>query len=211
MFPVVLNLLEVAMKFSGRVSFIVAVGLVLVGLTSCRGASLGNLVDDAGRVIKSGVDEIPPPRNPDIPPIPGTLDDQAPQVVKVEPLSEKVVNAVIEQARDQLIEVSIDCVTGEIKPSGAVDPSYQGNIVESACQRFSQNGDAATSQKRVVQAGEGYANLRSAASTEKSTVAEIPNGTEVEIIEQTRNSSGQLWYKVRVNGQEGWMFSGLLD
>jgi len=62
----------------------------------------------------------------------------------------------------------------------------------------------------VVQAGDGYANLRSSSSTKTTILAEIPNGTPVAILEQKRNSSNQLWYKVQVNGQTGWIFSGLI-
>jgi hypothetical protein len=208
------DITEVAMKFPKRVGFIVAMGFVLVGLTSCRGVRLGGLADEAGRAIRSGVDNGPQPiRNvgDDIPTAPVDLNAQAPEVVKVEPVSEKVVKAVIEEAGNQLIDVSIDCATGDIQPSGAIDPSQQSNVVEAACQQILGSGGAVTSEVRVVQAGEGYSNLRSIPSTETATVARVSNGTSVQIIEQRQNSAGQLWYKVNVNGQEGWIFSGLLD
>lgn len=67
-----------------------------------------------------------------------------------------------------------------------------------------------SSIKRIVQAGDGYANLRSQPSTEVAAIAQINNGTEVTVLGEQTNGSGQLWYRVEVNGQTGWMFSGLL-
>jgi hypothetical protein len=65
-------------------------------------------------------------------------------------------------------------------------------------------------KKRTVQAADGYANLRSQPSTEVAAIAQINNGTEVTVLGEQTNSSGQLWYRVEVNGQTGWMFSELL-
>ncbi|MBD2255902.1 SH3 domain-containing protein [Nostoc parmelioides] len=67
------------------------------------------------------------------------------------------------------------------------------------------------SSTRIVQAGDGYANLRTQASTEVATIMKIPNGTSVSIISEQRNSSGQLWYQVEVNGKVGWLYSELLS
>lgn len=64
---------------------------------------------------------------------------------------------------------------------------------------------------QIVQAKDGYANLRSQASTEVNVIAKVPNGTTIEILDQQTNSSGQLWYKVEVNGQIGWLFSELVQ
>lgn len=204
------------MKFPSRVSRLVVVtSFVMVALTACGGVSrFASGVDDFGRAIGRNGDNLPQaPKNSsdDIPLTPLDLENQPPRVTVVEPISEKVVKAVIEDAAGRIVEVAVDCVTGEITPREAVDASQQGNIVETVCQQISQNGGAATSEVRTVNAGEGYANLRSSPSTETSTVAQVQNGTNVKIIEQKQNSAGQLWFKVSVNGQVGWIYSGLLD
>jgi hypothetical protein len=67
-----------------------------------------------------------------------------------------------------------------------------------------------SSSTRIVQAGEGYANLRNEPSTEVTSLQQVPNGTSVNILSEQTNSSGQLWYKVEVNGQVGWIYSELL-
>ncbi len=67
------------------------------------------------------------------------------------------------------------------------------------------------SPKFVVQAGDGYANLRSLPSTETTILAKIPNGTPVTILGKEMNSSNQLWYQVQINGRIGWIFSGLIE
>lgn len=65
---------------------------------------------------------------------------------------------------------------------------------------------------RIIQAGDGYANLRSQPSTEVGVVAKkIPNGTSVKILEERTNNSEQLWYRVQVNDEVGWVYSGLLN
>jgi uncharacterized protein YgiM (DUF1202 family) len=43
-----------------------------------------------------------------------------------------------------------------------------------------------------------------------AAIAQINNGTEVTVLGEQTNGSGQLWYRVEVNGQTGWMFSELL-
>ena len=67
-----------------------------------------------------------------------------------------------------------------------------------------------SSSTRIVQAGEGYANLRNEPSTEIASLQQVPNGTSVNILSEQTNSSGQLWYKVEVNDQVGWIYSELL-
>lgn len=62
----------------------------------------------------------------------------------------------------------------------------------------------------IVQASDGYANLRNNPSTKTRILAKIPNGTPCKILGQETNSSGQLWYKVKLNGRTGWIFSGLI-
>ncbi|MGI2906556.1 SH3 domain-containing protein [Tolypothrix sp. VBCCA 56010] len=74
----------------------------------------------------------------------------------------------------------------------------------------SQVVDETSSLTRIIQAEDGYANLRSLPSTEGIVLAKIPNGTSANILRQQTNSSEQLWYKVQVNGQLGWIFSDLL-
>ncbi len=63
---------------------------------------------------------------------------------------------------------------------------------------------------RKVQAGDGVANLRVAASTDVRIIEKVPNGTSVSVVDQYTNSSGQLWYKVKVGNQIGWIYSELL-
>lgn len=80
--------------------------------------------------------------------------------------------------------------------------------------RLPSNQDRSTphlSPKFVVQAGAGYANLRSLPSTETTIIAKIPNGTPVTILRQEMNSSNQRWYQVQINGRIGWIFSGLIE
>lgn len=63
-----------------------------------------------------------------------------------------------------------------------------------------------------IESGDGYANLRSQPSTEVGVVAKrIPNGTSVKILEERTNSSEQIWYRVQVNDEVGWVYSGLLN
>jgi hypothetical protein len=66
------------------------------------------------------------------------------------------------------------------------------------------------STDRVVQAKDGYANLRSQPSTEVASIMTVPNGTTVTIVSQQTNDAGQLWYQVDVNGQVGWIYSELI-
>lgn len=68
-----------------------------------------------------------------------------------------------------------------------------------------------STNNRVVQAGDGYANLRSYPSTEVEVLAKIPNGTYVTILKEETNSTGQVWYKVQVDGKVGWLYSELLN
>lgn len=63
----------------------------------------------------------------------------------------------------------------------------------------------------IVQANDGYANLRSQPSTEVTPIMKVRNGIFVTILGEQTNSSGQLWYKVQVNEQIGWIYSGLLN
>ncbi|WP_143467850.1 SH3 domain-containing protein [Leptolyngbya ohadii] len=74
----------------------------------------------------------------------------------------------------------------------------------------SQFSEPSSSQDRIVQAEDGYANLRIQPSTEVETIAKISNGTSVKILAKQTNSSEQLWYQVQVNGQTGWIYSELL-
>lgn len=66
------------------------------------------------------------------------------------------------------------------------------------------------STDRVIQAKDGYANLRSQPSTEVASIMTVPNGTPVTIVSQQTNDAGQLWYQVDVNGQVGWIYSELI-
>jgi hypothetical protein len=75
---------------------------------------------------------------------------------------------------------------------------------------ISQAVDKPSSSTRIVQASDGYANVRSYPSTEVAALIKVSNGTSVTILSEQRNSSGQLWYKVQVNGQVGWVYSDLL-
>ncbi|QLE59675.1 SH3 domain-containing protein [Nostoc sp. TCL26-01] len=68
-----------------------------------------------------------------------------------------------------------------------------------------------STDNRVVQAGDGYANLRSYPSTEVEVLAKIPNGTSVTILSEETNSAGQVWYKVQVDDKIGWLYSGLVN
>jgi hypothetical protein len=64
---------------------------------------------------------------------------------------------------------------------------------------------------KVVNAKDGYANLRSQPSTEVSVVRTLQNGTQVKILDNQTNGDGQLWYKVQAEEQMGWIFSDLLN
>ncbi|XGB42114.1 MAG: SH3 domain-containing protein [Nodosilinea sp. LVE1205-7] len=74
----------------------------------------------------------------------------------------------------------------------------------------SESANQPASTGRVIQAKDGYANLRSQPSTEVGSVMMVPNGTAIAIIGEQTNSAGQLWYKVDVNGQVGWIYSELI-
>ncbi|MCC5660220.1 SH3 domain-containing protein [Nostoc sp. XA010] len=75
---------------------------------------------------------------------------------------------------------------------------------------ISQAVDKPSSSTRIVQASDGYANLRSYPSTEVAVLVKVPNGTSVTILSKQANTAGQLWYKVQVDGQIGWLYSDLL-
>jgi Bacterial SH3 domain len=62
----------------------------------------------------------------------------------------------------------------------------------------------------IVQTSVGYANLRAGPTKEHKVLAEISNGTSVQILGQATNAGGNLWYKVQVNGQVGWLYSELV-
>jgi len=53
----------------------------------------------------------------------------------------------------------------------------------------------------------GSSNLRSFPDLEdpNNILTAFPNGTPVIIIEESKNASDQVWYKVRVGKKEGWM------
>ncbi|MBW4685431.1 MAG: SH3 domain-containing protein [Komarekiella atlantica HA4396-MV6] len=74
----------------------------------------------------------------------------------------------------------------------------------------SQAVNKPSSLTRIVQASDGYANLRVSPSTEVAVLVKVPNDTYVNILSEQVNNSGQLWYKVQVNDQVGWLYSGLL-
>ncbi|MEQ8383289.1 MAG: SH3 domain-containing protein [Coleofasciculus sp. A1-SPW-01] len=97
-----------------------------------------------------------------------------------------------------------------------IKPSMQQSSTHKPSLPSNTNGSSTNSYPSfVIQAGDGYANLRSRPSTfETEILAKIPNGTPVTILEQETNSSNQLWYKVQINGSEvwiGWIYSGLIE
>jgi hypothetical protein len=187
---------------------VLATSFVLVTSTSC--GRVGGLVDDVvenvGPAVKGAAgtaDNVP------VPPV--NSGSQSLEVVEVIQKSDGWLKAVVENAAGQALDVAVDCATGSISPSDAIPSAQQDDLIQSVCSQVTGNAKPADGVVRMVSAGEGYANLRSAPSTETSTIAQIPNGTSVKLIEKTQNSSGQLWYKVEANGQVGWIYSGLLD
>lgn len=97
-----------------------------------------------------------------------------------------------------------------------LQPSMQQASTRNPSPPSNKNGSSTNSYPSfVIQAGDGYANLRSRPSTFQTEIlAKIPNGTLVTILEQETNSSNQLWYKVQINGSEvriGWIYSGLIE
>lgn len=228
-------------SFFCHFGYVVAIGVILITLTSCGkvarlmggaaddvGQGFGRNLDEIGQAVGRSGDEAEEAVAPVLKKAVGTVDSipaphinsaeaPPPKVIKVVQKSDSLLDVVIDSATDQAVEVTVDCVTGLITPREAIAASQQANFVQSLCSQAVGNTepDHANQQldgsTRTVNAGEGYANLRSTPSTEVSTIAKIPNGTSVKLIEQTQNSSGQLWYKVEVNGQEGWIFSGLLN
>ena len=97
-----------------------------------------------------------------------------------------------------------------------LQPSTQQASTRKSSLPSNTNGSSDNSYRSfVIQAGDGYANLRSRPSTFQTEIlAKIPNGTPVKILEQETNSSNQLWYKVQINGSEvriGWISSGLIE
>lgn len=64
----------------------------------------------------------------------------------------------------------------------------------------------------MVFAGDGYANLRSFASAENPSniISRVPNGSSVIILEELINESNQVWCRVQVGGQTGWMLKDLI-
>lgn len=213
--------------------FVVATSFLLATLSSCGGAArlagraagelgegAGRNLDELGQVVGQSGDEAVESavRAADSIPVPHVNPEaQSPEVIKIVRKSDNLLDVIVDNATDQAVEVTVDCVTGLIMPSEVIDSSQQDNFVQSVCSQAAgdMKPDSANqqlnSEVRIVNAGEGHANLRSALSTEVATIAQISNGTSVKIIGQTQNSSGQLWYEVEADGQVGWMFSGLLD
>lgn len=194
----------------------------LVGSADDVGRAIGRNGDDMVRRVGGSADDAIPAGKgvgaEDVVPALPHSEGQPPKVVQVTPRSDRLVDALIEQSKDQLVEVSVDCVTGILTPAGAVAAEQQDSVVQSVCSQIvgkttGQGTDqgAEAGATRTVKAGEGYANLRTAPSTEVAIVATIPNGTRVTLLEETQNSSGQHWYRVEVEGQTGWVFAGLLD
>ena len=95
---------------------------------------------------------------------------------------------------------------GSIPLSGHKSASESPESIASKASTFVPS----SSTKRIVQAADGYANLRSQPSTEVASVSQIKNGTQVTVVGKQTNDSGQLWYRVEVNGQSGWIYSELL-
>ena len=62
----------------------------------------------------------------------------------------------------------------------------------------------------VVADADGSANLRAFPSTvsDSNILTTVPNGTSVTILEELKDDSGQIWYKIQVGRQIGWMAKG---
>jgi uncharacterized protein YgiM (DUF1202 family) len=90
----------------------------------------------------------------------------------------------------------------EKKVLQTVRPTDSVNVIQS---------EQKSSSTKFIKASDGHANMRSRPSTEVAVLSKISNGTSVEIIGETTNSSGQRWYEVKVNDQTGWVFSELLE
>lgn len=56
-----------------------------------------------------------------------------------------------------------------------------------------------------------HVNLRSEPNTQSSVVAEAHTGDGAEYINESTNNTGEHWYKVRVNGNVGWIYEDLVS
>lgn len=100
------------------------------------------------------------------------------------------------------------CKDDQSGTTGSESSPTQASTSQVSSTTAEANRQSSTSY--IVQAGDGYANLRSQPSTEVASVSQIKNGTQVTVVDKQTNDSGQLWYRVEVNGQSGWIFSELL-
>lgn len=69
--------------------------------------------------------------------------------------------------------------------------------------------------EQVVISAAGNANLRLGPGTNYAVLSSLPSGTQVEIIEHMNGlngifAKGYYWWRIRANGQEGWMAETLL-
>ena len=55
-----------------------------------------------------------------------------------------------------------------------------------------------------------HVNLRSEPNTQSSVVAEVHTGDDATYIEQKTNETGELWYRVSVGKNTGWVYSDLI-
>lgn len=106
---------------------------------------------------------------------------------------------------NQVFEIGLE--TGSMGGESSYSEPGSTNL---ASRSPSESVNQPASTNRVVQAKDGYANLRSQPSTEVGSMMMVPNGTAVTITGEQTNSAGQLWYKVDVNGQVGWIYSELI-
>ena len=106
---------------------------------------------------------------------------------------------------NQVFEIGLE--TGSMGGESSYSEPGSTNLASTSP---SESVNQPASTNRVVQAKDGYANFRSQPSTEVGSMMMVPNGTAIAIIGEQTNSAGQLWYKVDVNGQVGWIYSELI-
>ena len=68
---------------------------------------------------------------------------------------------------------------------------------------FSEDAMAATTGKVNLNIG---LNVRSGPGTSYSLITALPNGTVFDIVETTKDSNGETWYKIYVDGTYGYVY-----
>lgn len=111
----------------------------------------------------------------------------------------------MEQAVEFAIKVSqrVDAAAGTAAPAGPPPPGGQAAKPSAAT--------GAAGRVRVVNVDGGSANVRAEPSTTADVVAQVPEGTVIDLAGPDREAEGRTWRNVRADGQTGWIAATLTE